>query len=346
MIWKGIKVMLIVNEYSNIDKNLINKWNNLWEQSFNKTFFNSFNWFRICMQTFKYQQYLIITVEENNQLVAILPLIKNKHLFVSPGEQYLDNTTFLIRNDDENVISCIINYIKKNKYEVVLNEVKESLSENFKNVLKEFASNNPLAHLENGIENIIKHKELRYLKRVKEKNKEHMKFLIYKGSECYNQLDRIFEIEKASSKPKLKKDIFRNQNARLLFKEISKTNNSLIVILTYRDLDIAHLFSLTCDETVMAYHMAYNKDYSHLQPGKLIFIHLMEYMLRSKLQTLDFSRGDSTLKRHFSNDTIKKYNLYINCNIFIRVKILIKKFIYYVKNTRIYKNIKRIIKGK
>ena len=327
--------MLIVNEYTSINRYLINKWDNLWKQSFNKTFFNSFNWFNICLQTFKYQQYLIITVEDNNQLVAILPLVKSKHFFVSPGDQYLDNTTFLIRNNNEEVISSIINYIKENKYEVILTEVNELLSRNFKSVLKELASNNPFANLKKSIENIVKHKELEYIKNIREKNKEHIKFLIYKGVECYNQLDRIFEIENASSKPKLKKDIFRNQNARILFKKISKTENPLLIILTYDNLDIAHLFSLTYDKTVMAYHMAYNKDYSYLQPGKLIIIKLMEYMYRNNLQTLDFSRGDSTLKRHFSNDAVQKYNIYINCNIFIALKVLIRKLKKKIKKNRI-----------
>ena len=96
----------------------------------------------------------------------------------------------------------------------------------------------------------------------------------------------------------------------------------------------------------MAYHMAYNKGYSYLQPGKLIIIKLMEYMYRNNLQTLDFSRGDSTLKRHFSNGAVQKYNIYINCNIFIALKVLIRKLIKKIKNTRIYKHIKKIIKGK
>ena len=338
--------MLIVNKYSNIDKKLINQWNNLWQEASHKTFFNSYRWFHICLQTFNYQKILIITVEDNNHLVAILPLVKKKHYFVSPGEKYLDNTTLLIKNDYENIISTIINYIKKNKLQIVLNEVEESLSESFQDIPREFSSNNPKAYLEKGINNIIKHKELRYLNRIKEKNEEHIHFSIYKGSECYEQIDRIFKIEKESNKPQLKKDLFRNSNARILFKHIAKTNNSLLIILKYNNLDIAHLFSLVCNKTVMAYHMAYNKDYSHLQPGKLIFIHLMEYMLENNLQILDFSRGDSTLKRHFSNDSVKKYNLYINCNIFIRAKVVAKNFIYYTKNTDLYKKLKKIIKGK
>ena len=346
MIWKGIKVMLIVNKYSYIDKKLMNSWNDLWQKSSSKTFFNSYDWFRICLQTFNYQQYLIITVEENNNLIAILPLVKKKTCFVSPGERYLDNTTLLIKNASENIIPIIIEFIQKNKFQVILNEVGESLSKYFQSIPKTFSSNNQKKKKNKSIENIIKHKELRYLKRIMEKNKEHICFSVYKGLECYEQIERIFEIEKESNKPQLKKDIFRNQKARILFKYISKTNNSLLIILKYNNMDIAHLFSLVYDKTVMAYHMAYNKYYSSLQPGKLIFIHLMEYMLENNLQILDFSRGDSILKRHFSNDSTKKYNLYINCNIFIRIKAIVQNFIYYIKGTKIYKRIKKIIKRK
>lgn len=338
--------MLIVNEYSNINSNLEKAWHKLWEQSSYKTFFNSYEWFKICLQTFKYSKSLIIVVEENDELVAILPLIKNKNYFVSPGENYLDSTTLLVKSNYKEAILAIQNYIRKNKYQVILKEVNESLIEYFDKVSIQFASNNPQANLDKGIENIIKHKELRYLKRIKEKYINFLDFEIISGSMCNTEINRIFKIEKSSSKPKLKRDIFKNQDARDLFKNISTKDNSLLIILKYNDLDIAHLFSVKCDKTIMAYHMAYNSDYSYLQPGKLIFLELMDYMLSNDLKTLDFSRGDSILKRHFSNDNIKKYNLYISCNMFIRIKVIVNNLTYKIKNTKVYLQIKKVIKGK
>lgn len=338
--------MLIVNEYSSVNSNLEKKWHKLWKKSSYKTFFNSYEWFKICLQTFKYTESIIITVEKNDELIAILPLVKKKNYFVSPGECYLDGTTLLIKNNFKDVIFVIQDYIRRNKYQVILKELNESLIEYFDKVSIQFASNNPQANLDKGLENVIKHKELRYLKRIKEKNIDFLDFEIISGSMCNTEINRIFKIEKSSSKPKLKRDIFKNKDARELFKNISIKDNSLLIILKYNDLDIAHLFSVKCDKTITAYHMAYNSDYSYLQPGKLVFLELMKYMLTNDLKTLDFSRGDSVLKRHFSNDNIKKCNIYINCNMFIRIKVIFSNLIYKIKNTKVYLKIKKVIKGK
>lgn len=338
--------MLKINEYSSVDEQLIKQWNLLWEQSPKKTFFNSYNWYSICMQIFKYETTIIITIEDDNKLIALLPLVKKKKYLVSPGEKYLDSTTLLINDKYEKVLSAIINYAKIKKYHIILNEIEEELVNKTNNTLKEYASNNPYSTLNVGLKNIIKPKELRYLKRIKEKNKQDLCFEFYKGEKCYKQIDRIFKIEKSSSKPLKKKDLFNNDKAINLFKEISKTDNSLLVILKYNNIDIAHLFSINCDETIMAYHMAFNKNYYYLQPGKLIFLELMYYMIENNFKILDFSRGDSVLKRHFSNGNIVKYNLYINCNILIKIKVYINNNILKMKKTKVYQKIKKIIKKK
>lgn len=337
--------MLKVSEYSKIDDELVEKWNALWKKAYNKTFFNSYDWFKICHDVFSYEKILIIGIFNGDDLVALLPLVSFKKYFVSPGERYLDNTTLLVRKNSKEIILCLTDYIKNNKYQIILNEVPLEITERF-DVLNEFASDNPKADLTDGIQNIIKHKELRYLKRIKEKNKNYISFDIYSGPRSFDEINRIFKIEQSSSKIKSKKDLFSDEKARKLFRNISKTKSSFLIILRYNDLDIAHLFSVCDSNKVMAYHMAYNYDYAYLQPGKLIFLELMEYMISKNFEILDFSRGNSILKRHFSNGNVKKYNIYINCNIFKSFFVYIHKFIFKVKGTLFYKKIKKLIKRK
>lgn len=342
MIWRDIKAMLKIDEYNHVNKSLIKEWETLWEESPYKTFFNSYQWFDICLKTFGYNQLLIITIKEDKELKGILPLVKKKNYFISPGEKYLDNTTLLIK--DKTVIKPLIDFMKNHHYHVILNEVESSITDEITE-LAEFASNNPRANLNNKIDKIVKHKELRYLKRVREKNCEHISFCIYQGQDCINQINRIFEIEKNSSKPNLKKAIFDNPKAQDLFVNISKTETAFLMILKYDNMDIAHLFCLKYGEIIMAYHMAYNLEFSKLQPGKLIFIELMNYMDENNYKILDFSRGNSTLKRHFSNENVVKFNVYVNCNLLMRITVLFRIMKNKIKSTRIYKKIKRIIKG-
>lgn len=335
--------MIEIDTAKKISDGLIKEWKTLWEESSFKTFFNSYAWFSICLKVFKYRQILIITIRKNQKLIGILPLIKKGKYFLSPGEQYLDNTTLLIKNID--ILESLIVFIKNNNYHVILKEVEYTIANEIVTI-KEFASANPRANLNTEIENIIKHKELRYLKRIMQKNEKDISFEIYKGKECYKNIKRIFEIEKNSSKPKKKKDIFGNEDARELFTNIAKTENTLLIILKNNNIDIAHLFCVIYGEIVMAYHMAYNSKYSKLQPGKLIFIKTMEYIKLNNYKTLDFSRGNSTIKRHMSNESITKFNIYINCGFLKKLKVVIHNIEFKIKNTRIYNKIKLLIKRK
>lgn len=326
--------MLDIIEYEDITEKLEKQWQELWEKSLNSNFFNTTKWFKICRNVFEINKIKIITITDNKEIVAIFPFQQNKNILFSPGGKYLDNSTILLLNNEAEYIETFLNFVKKNKYKIIINELSENLAKKFemyKTCILEFSSNNPFANLNFDINEIVKSKERRAIKSIINKN-EDIKVKIFQGKECSEHINDIFDIESKSNKVKKNKALFNKEEAKKIFSMISENNEAFLTIFFIGNEKIAHLFGIRTKKKLMAYHMAYKQEYYKLQPGKIIIYNLLEYLKKNKYEIFDFSRGDSVVKRHFSNNNIRKYNIYINFGILLKTKIICKKIKVKVKN--------------
>lgn len=317
-----------------IDIKTIEEWKELWSLSKNKNYFNSFEWFENYIFSFSITKYILLKGYSDNKLQFLLPLIQTSYKQLKCiGGKYLDKVSFLYK---DNLICClesIEQYAKKNRITIILYECDFDI-----NIIKngdfiiEIASDNPYVDLTKDINNVMKHKEKRYIENIIRKNKE-LNFKIMIGKETQKYIETIFNIENKSNKLKRKKALFINENCKNLFRNISKTEYGMLCILYYNNIPIAHMYGLIAHpKTFMAYHMAYDIEYRKYQPGKLVIYYLLNYLRQESYYKFDFSRGNSMLKRHFSVESVKNYNIYINPNICVKMHLMYKKNMLFLKN--------------
>ena len=99
--------------YHTLDKELIQKWQTLWDASDEATFFNAPQWFISCKNKLGFEKFIILTVEKNGKLEGIMPLVKESKfgvpVFCSPGERFVDKSSLLLRRQDASLVSAVIN---------------------------------------------------------------------------------------------------------------------------------------------------------------------------------------------------------------------------------------------
>lgn len=332
--------MLIIKEIDKLDTKTKEEWKKLWQQNATRNYFNSLWWFQNYISVYQSHQYTILKGYNNNSIQFILPLIKMpfKNLVVIGG-RYLDKVSFLYKGDIREIIKTLEKYCIESKKTITLLECNFNINcIKEQKCITEFASDNPFVSLNQDLDSVIKRKEKRYIENILRKN-NNLSFKIISGKDVQDYIDIIFDIESRSNKIKKSKALFVDEKVRELFRNISKTDYSMLCILYYNNIPIAHMIGLIATPSnFMAYHMAFDKEYSHFQPGKLVIYHLLNYLKNKEYNVFDFSRGNSLLKKHFSIENSKNYNVYINPNVFVKIKLsfrglvkqakqLIKKFL-------------------
>lgn len=326
--------MLTIKEINKLDFKTKQEWIKLWDKDINRNYFNSLWWFQNYISVYQIHQYIILKGYNNNSIQFILPLIKKpfKNLVVVGG-RYLDKVSFLYDGDMKDIIKILKKYCIENKKTIILLEcnfdvhcIKEQ------KCITEFASDNPYVSLSQNLDLVIKKKERKHIENILRKN-NNLSFKTISGNGVQDYIDIIFDIESRSNKIKKNKALFIDEKSKELFRNISKTDYSMLCILYYNDIPIAHMIGLIATPgNFMAYHMAFDKEYSHFQPGKLVIYHLLNYLKMEQYDIFDFSRGNSLLKKHFSIENKKNYNIYINPNIFVKIKLIYRTWIKYFKH--------------
>lgn len=325
------KVQLV----KSLDYDIKSKWNDLWLKSDYSHFFNSLEWFKICIKTFSITDfYLFLYISGAGDLKGLLPLVKSQKfgikVLISPGERYLDKSTLLIAKPEKVIISELIKAASKygNLY---LPELPEALMlDEFKGLLTETSSINPyinllldpLVHISNKQRNSIINKI--------ETNKNNLKFN-FNMRPNRELMKTIFKLESKSFKKKKGHHIFNNKEAIDLFRNIVdySPSNSSVNLLYFKNKPIAHMFGLIVGEGFMAYHMAYLEKYRKLVPGKILLFFLLPLLQKTNFKVFDFSRGESVLKSQFTSDYAVQYDLYYTINKIVKLYwitiLLIKK---------------------
>ncbi len=322
--------MYTIKQIYRVNQKLIREWNILWENSNTRNYFNSYEWFKNCLTSFRIKKYCILLGYSNHKLCFVLPLTGKSKVYYTIGGKYLDKVSFLYNNNIDQCIRELREYACENGISICLNECNFFVDEQ-NNILKQKASDNKYIELKEDIKNIIKSKERRHIEQIVKKN-SNLSFKVFKGCQCVNIINNVFWVEERSNKIKKKKALFNIPSARDLFSNLASTDFCIVGALYYEDKVIAHMVGIdNFLGNFMAYHMAYDNEYKNLQPGKIVIYELIKYLKSNNYKIFDFSRGNSMLKRHFSNHSKENYNIYINPTIIIRFKVLFIEFIEHLK---------------
>lgn len=326
MILKGIKRMYTIVEEKKIDEALKYEWKKLWFHSEYRNYFNSFEWFESCIDIFKIKNYKVIKIYKNDSLICIIPLEKKGTTLISPGDKYLDKSTLLVKNIDIEMVKQLKSYLYINKQSLILTELDQDLAAMFgEKQMKEISSENPYIDLTTDINNIIKTKEKHHIENIIKKNHE-LSVQIYK-SNTYKYLDIIYDIEKKSNKPQKKREMFSDPKAKNIFCKLAATKYPIVAILYHNKTPIAHLFGIKNKKNnFMAYHMAYKKEFKKYQPGKILILFLINFLKEKQYTVFDLSRGNSLLKKHFSKNSRINYSIYVNCKLYTKIHVYVRKY--------------------
>ena len=91
----------IISVPTSLPDSLRTEWEDLWRNSPSANMFNSPGWFAAASRAFTYEDKIVILIREsfNNNLVAVVPLVKTRiyglSVFALPGSEFVDRFSFL-----------------------------------------------------------------------------------------------------------------------------------------------------------------------------------------------------------------------------------------------------------
>lgn len=312
--------------YKNINKIFLNDWQILWNDSDCGHFFNSPKWFQICLETFKPKQYFIFATYQNGELKAVLPLTKSKKFGItvlcSLGGKHLEKSSIFIADDNAQILSSMISKIEK-KGNLFLSEVGEELAvgiEKIKpNVLNSTISINPYIGLYADPRRYLSKKQARQFNNLFNKYDSRLKHGHYKKN-LKRYLNTVFNVELKSTKKLKGKDIFSDEIARKLYKNIIKIapEHVIVDVLYFGNTPVVTMFGLNYKNKYLAFHTSYRLDYRKLNPGKILLYKMINKLHKEKFNFFDFSRGGHMLKREFTPNFKLQYDVYHSTKVFVR----------------------------
>ena len=320
---KQIKVVII----KQLDEAFIGKWSTLLNYSKNTHFFNTPQWFSSCLNAYDIKEYFIFAAYQGSGLVGVLPLIKSKKFFVdvfaSPGEKYLEKSSVLAKNENPRIINEIISQVLKNG-NIYLAETPEKitaiLAKRKSRGILTLSSINPYIQIEDFPFGTISEKHKKRIAGIIKKNSANLKFGHYRNN-LSEHLQSVFELESRSSKKQDHKDCFSNPDNRRLFKSLIKHAGKDIVInfVYFKNLPIVSSFGFIFNNTYLAYHTSYDKDFSYLIPGKILTYNMLIKLREEGVDLFDFSRGHNEFKNDFTKMFAFQYDYYYSTDSLIRI---------------------------
>lgn len=302
--------------------NLLNEWNEFWNESKSECVFNSPGWFVSAQKAFNYKKMRILVLRdgENNSLVGILPLIRTRvfgtAVYTLPGIEFVDHYSLLIKKE-KSIIDVLANCILSLGFVYIPGVLMEDSNYLISNgYSKSFVlDDNPYIKTGDEFEKVLNKKNNnRHFKkaqkdfglinlRLNDVNKE-------------SALNDAIMIERESSKSKKGKTIFNNKKNQTFFKELTKEigDNLFIASLFFSDKPIAYNIGFICNGVYACSQKAHLKAYDKYRPGGLMFLKFLEAVNQKSTSEVDIGRGMDSFKMEYANGVRKLYGVIISYN--------------------------------
>jgi CelD/BcsL family acetyltransferase involved in cellulose biosynthesis len=312
------------NIIKQLDEILINQWNELWEKAENATVFNSYQWFKTCIDTHNIQNYELHVCYKNGELAAILPLCTYKHFGVKVSgtlsNNFLVDTAFLVMKRDPKLLKIFFDSIrtKRNVYlHKVDNTSAKLLQQLFPDMFFSLMSANPIVDYSTDPLTFVSQSTIKQVKKIIRKNSDQIHFTNYYGKDIEQKhLESMFTIDQNSAKKIRSMDIFSDEKNKDFYRALAKncSKNVWICFLYYDTIPIAYNIGFLYQDICMAYQTSYLSEYGKLRPGKTMLFQLIEDLKNKNVLTLDLGGGISSYKQEFTPKHIELYNVYYSKN--------------------------------
>lgn len=291
------------------------EWEHLWLESENPKLYNSMYWFKACCTVFR-GKYFAAYIYKDEMLKSIIPLKSLWNLiYVSPGGRYLDKSSNLFCDTDEDGLNYLINEFFKKKC-FVLNEVpdNELIYYGDSDYLR-ISSVNPYSRIDTGLTSISK-RTRKKLDKILAENEGSFSLVVYKD-DIEENIHIVFDIEQSSNKIERKRALFSDETIRHFFVDLSRYPGTRLFVLYYNGIPIAHTLDFLNGHILTGCHTAYLEEYKTLMPGKLLTYFVMNYCKDNGIEIYDFSRGECDKKAQFAKEKSNNYCLYYGNPLFI-----------------------------
>ncbi len=299
--------MYHITIHTTVEPQLFEEWQRLWEHSPLAHMHNSPQWFQVCHDGLKQKDSFLLTVRDDERLVVVFPLVKEKRFGINAicniGRQYTDVSTLLLAEDKQELLDCVITKLMQmgNLYLGKFTpETTAALCMRYPQLAKQYASESyylpldpdPLAFMSGKNRNKLK-------KRLKD-YRDHVSFSCYYDDP--DGISAVFEVEKKSTKAKEGKASFLTPGEQYFLQSITQhfKENFLIGVLSYKGIPIAYGTGFVYKHTFQAFITAHEGSYRFLSPGKLLTFYLFEEVKKRQITLFDFSRGRNDFKRDFT----------------------------------------------
>jgi len=329
---------MITKIFNSTTEDLINDWANLWENSEYSNYINSPEWFFSTIENIDSQNTHIISIYDNNNLIAIATLLKQKkygfEFYTFPADNFSCGMPFLIKSYDKKVLNKIISEIKKLE-NVFMTNIPEYLVSDLKlNKYATFDAPNFYVFLElDSIgEPIIRHKNKIFKKAKEIMSKLNLK--TYDNNLDNKELETIFKIDNKSTKKKFGYNVFSDNFSKKFYKSLKKHYKEKLIlnILTFNKKPIAYEIGFKVKNTYYGSQIANIEGLEKYSIGRVFVGMILDNLTKKQIKKFDFGSGDDHIKRTFTKEQISLFTVIITQNklidIYLKTIIILRKKIY------------------
>lgn len=322
--------------YKDLNEELIKSWKILWSRSKYANFFNSYEFHLVCRKTFSRKNFKVFCLKINSEIVAILPLIKDRVLGVSSYSdrcgRFFEKTPLLVKGGYEDKLKLLIDYVIYYNHSIHLSELPQYIASKLRTVYKEslvsIISINPYVDLDSESYINLKKKDVSKIRNRIKKNIDKIEHLHLKNN-LNKALGVVFDLERRSYKMTMGKEMFNEESSKLFYKNLIHIckNNIVIDFLTFDKKPFVSSVGIICKGRYYACHTCYLRDYKYLIPGKMLTYFMLHKLKEEGVRIFDFVRGLTRLKEDFTKDFSIQYDFYLSSSSLINLWWKIVNFI-------------------
>lgn len=312
--------------YKKIEQEVIKDWEELWRTSSFANYTNAPQWFLSVIEAFHYKDFAIIAIYQNEQMVAVGALVKEKKFgidcYTVAPQDFACGIPFLFDFHDSKISKFFAEKLL-DLGNIFLGNISEKFLNEFSThtrYIKRIAfSLNYYLSLEKDTNNNVIIRNRKKLLNEARNVLEQLQFRTFNG-DTRKGLDTIFDIDLQSRKQTRGYSTFSDNQIKGFYKILAAhfQKNFLVGILYFETKPIAYGMGFLVGSTFFYNQMAYLADLRQYSPGKVLMVRLIDYLGATKnIEAFDFGSGDSFVKKLITDESNVLYQVILSKNTFV-----------------------------
>lgn len=309
--------------YTILTPELEKQWTALWHKLDSATIFNSPGWLKAYLQSFPPVGLQIITISQNQELLAVLPLIPSRLLGVRvltpPAGDFAQRSGLLVDLNDLPTLRQLYEEIQL-LGQVYLGHL--STSEMLQLDLAGFKpsvinrSVSPRLSLAAGSSGkFVLSKRSQILKKAREAEPDLE--LQSHFTHPDQVMAQVFDLDNQSTKHQYQYNVFADKHTQEFYLSLAKLAPKLLAVnfLLYKQTPVAYEIGFIVHKsTYLDSERAYLSGQEWYTPGKVLLVKLAEALADLKFKVLDLGPGEDNLKRALTSDGLEFTNCLVGSN--------------------------------